>query len=58
MEKITDTIKKTLEEHGLCGWRADDPGRTLMEDIWDNIVVNMLSCKYGIAVFVDKKSTQ
>jgi len=26
-----------------------------MEDVWDNIVVNMLSCKYGIAVFVDKK---
>jgi acylphosphatase len=52
---ITDTIIKTLKEHGLCGWRADDPKRRLMEDIWDNIVVNMLSCKYGIAVFVDKK---
>ena len=55
LEKITDTIKETLEEHGLYGWRADDPERTIMEDIWDNIVVNMLSCKYGIAVFVDKK---
>lgn len=52
---ITDTIKETLEEHGMHGWRADDPERRLMEDVWDNIVVNMLSCKYGIAVFVDKK---
>ena len=52
---ITDTIKETLEEHGMDGWRADDPERRLMEDVWDNIVVNMLSCKYGIAVFVDKK---
>ena len=55
LEKITDTIKKTLEEHDLCGWRADDPGRTLRGGIWGNIVVNILSCKYGIAVFVDKK---
>ena len=51
---ITDTIKETLEEHGLCGWRADDLKRAIMEDMWDNIVVNMLSCKYGIAVFVDR----
>ena len=55
LEKITDTIKKTLEEYGMHGWRADDPGRTLRGGIWGNIVVNMLSCKYGIAVFVDKK---
>ena len=55
LKTITDTIIKTLKEHGLCGWRADDSERRLMEDIWDNIVVNMLSCKYGIAVFVDKK---
>lgn len=55
LKTLTDTIKETLEEHGLCGWRADDPGRTRMDDVWGNIVVNMLSCKYGIAVFVDKK---
>jgi hypothetical protein len=55
LKQITDTIKETLEENGLYGWRADDPERTIMEDIWDNIVVNMLSCKYGIAVFVDRK---
>ena len=54
LKKITDTIKETLEEHGLCGWRADDPGRTLWDAVWGNIVVNMLSCKYGIAVFVDR----
>jgi len=51
---ITDTIKETLEEHSLCGWRADDLERSLMEDMWPNIVVNMLSCKYGIAVYVDR----
>ena len=51
---IIDTIKETLEEHGMHGWRADDPERRLKEDVWDNIVVNMLSCKYGIAVFVDR----
>jgi acylphosphatase len=55
LKQITDTIKKTLEEHGLSGWRADDPARVIMDDIWDNIVVNMLSCKYGIAVFVDRR---
>jgi len=31
LKKITDTIKKTLEEHGLCGWRADDPDRSIMD---------------------------
>lgn len=51
---IIDTIKETLEEHGMHGWRADDLERRLTEDVWDNIVVNMLSCKYGIAVFVDR----
>jgi acylphosphatase len=54
LKKITDTINETLKEQGLRGWRADDPERSIMEDIWDNIVVNMLSCKYGIAVFVDR----
>nr|QNO48208.1 hypothetical protein PGANABGL_00022 [Methanosarcinales archaeon ANME-2c ERB4] len=54
LRTIADTIKETLEEHGLCGWRADDLERSLMEDMWPNIVVNMLSCKYGIAVFVDR----
>ncbi len=55
LNQITNTIRETLKEHGLYGWRADDPNREVMEDIWDNIVVNMLSCKYGIAVFVDKR---
>lgn len=53
--QITNTIKDTLNEYGLHGWRADDPEREVMDDIWDNIVVNMLSCKYGIAVFVDRR---
>jgi len=54
LRTITDTIKETLEEHGLCGWRADDLERAIMKDTWDNIVLNMLSCKYGIAVFVGR----
>lgn len=53
--QITNTIEDTLGEYDLHGWRADDPEREVMDDIWDNIVVNMLSCKYGIAVFVDKR---
>jgi len=54
LRTITDAIKETLEEQGTHGWRADDPERAIMDNIWDNIVVNMLSCKYGIAVFVDR----
>lgn len=55
LNQITKTIKETLRKHGLYGVRADDSSREIMEDVWDNIVINMLSCKYGIAVFVDKK---
>lgn len=48
-EAIEKTIRRTLEEYGLKGRMAKD--RAYADDLWDNVCVYMMGCKYGIAVF-------
>jgi hypothetical protein len=50
-EKMTATIRSVLAEFGLVALRADDKAYTT--DLWSNVAVYMLGCKYGIAVFED-----
>ena len=53
---LTDEIKKVCEEMGFKAFRVDDPFRKPYDTLWDNIVLNMLGCKYGISVYVSEKS--
>jgi hypothetical protein len=51
--RIFDVIKQVLEEHGLEAMRVDQKSYPDDDDLWNNIVVYMMGCKYGIAVFKD-----
>ena len=55
LDKLTAVIKKTCLKFGFKVFRVDDPFRNLKDQLWDNIVCNMLACKYGIAVYTSKK---
>jgi serine/threonine protein kinase len=53
---IADSIKRICAENGFKVFRVDDENRSLYDRLWDNIVLNMLSCKYGIAVYITQTS--
>lgn len=53
---LTDEIKKVCKEMGFKAFRVDDPFRKPYDTLWENIVLNMLGCKYGISVYVSEKS--
>lgn len=48
-DDLKKVMKTSLEEFGLIGHLASD--KALSDDVWDNICIYMLGCKYGIAVF-------
>lgn len=52
---LTKYIRKTSEELGIKVFRVDDEHRKPYDTLWDNIVLNMLGCKYGIAVYISDK---
>jgi hypothetical protein len=49
--EIHQTIKRVLAEYGLRGLRADDRVYPSDGDLWNNVCVYMLACKYGVCVF-------
>ena len=49
---IVDAIKIVCKENDFKAIRVDDADRQFSPRLWDNLVINMLSCKYGIAVYV------
>jgi len=53
---LTDKIKETCEKNGFKAFRVDDEFRSPYDILWDNIVLNMLSCKYGISVYVSEQN--
>jgi len=53
---LTNEIKKICEKNGFKAFRVDDENRSPYDILWDNIVINMLSCKYGISVYVSEKA--
>jgi hypothetical protein len=53
---LTNVIKSTCENLGFKAFRVDDDNRRPYDILWENIVINMLSCKYGISVYVSEKT--
>ncbi len=52
---LTEEIKRVCKDNGFTAFRVDDPFRSPFDGLWDNIVANMLSCRYGISVYVSEK---
>lgn len=50
-QDIHGSIKQTLSDLGLKGLRSDDRVYPLDGDLWSNICVYMMGCKYGLCVF-------
>lgn len=50
LEMIDDVIRQTLTSYNLHGHRADDRCYPSDRNLWDNVCVYMICCKYGIAV--------
>lgn len=51
--EIYETTKNTLTSMGYKGLRADEKIYPQDDDLWDNICVYMMGCKYGIFIFED-----
>lgn len=49
---ISTCIKAACEERGFKAIRVDDADRRFSERLWDNLVINMLSCGSAVAVYV------
>lgn len=49
-EQIRDAIKQAAEENGFSAYLSNDDGRKFTDVLWENLLLNMLSCKYGIAI--------
>lgn len=49
---VTMGIREACENKGFKAIRVDDHDRQFRDTLWDNLVVNLLSCKYAVAVYV------
>lgn len=52
---LSNCIKKVCAERAYTAIRIDDKERSFADRLWDNLVINMLSCEYAIAVYVSEK---
>ena len=52
---LTKSIKSICEEFGFTVIRTYDEERQFEKTLWDNLVVNMLSAKYAISIYVNDK---
>jgi hypothetical protein len=53
---IWDTLSVTLATYGLTARRADK--KTYVDQLWENVCVYMLACRYGIAVLEDRAANE
>lgn len=44
-------IKSTCKKRGYKAIRIDDKDRQFHHTLWDNLVINLLSCKYAVAIY-------
>lgn len=51
LEKVDKTVRSSLNQSGLIGHRADDKVYAPDGDLWNNVCVYLIGCKYGVAVF-------
>jgi predicted nucleotide-binding protein len=52
---VAMAIREACEGKGFKAIRVDDHDRQFRDQLWDNLVVNMLSCKYAVAVYVSEQ---
>ena len=53
---IWTTLCQTLATYGLTARRADK--KTYVDQLWENVCVYMLGCRYGIAVLEDRAANE
>ncbi len=51
---VDEELRRTLCRHGLEGLRADDRMYPADSQLWKNVCVYMLCCRYGVAVLEDR----
>jgi len=54
-KQIRDAIKTASHDLGYSAFLSNDKYRRFRPGLWENIIVNMLSCMYGIAVLPSEK---
>lgn len=52
---IRKAIKDAAKKQGFTAYLSNDKDRDFSNKLWDRLVLNMLSCKYGIAVLPIEK---
>jgi predicted nucleotide-binding protein len=52
---IAIEIKRTCEKYNLKAFKLDDEYRRPYEILWENIILNILACKYGISIYTSDK---
>jgi hypothetical protein len=56
LEDIWAMIESELRDHGLVALRADQ--RKYHDQLWENVCVYMLGCRFGIAVLEDRVASE
>jgi hypothetical protein len=54
LDQLDLKLRRTLCRHGLTALRADDRVYPIDRQLWKNVCVYMLCCRYGIAVLEDR----
>lgn len=54
LEKLDSELRKVLRSYGFEPVRADDKMYMRDRNLWNNICVYMICCKYGIAILEDR----
>ena len=54
LPQLDRELRKTLCRHGLKAHRADDKMYSIDAQLWSNLCIYMLCCKYGVAVLEDR----
>jgi hypothetical protein len=53
LEALYGAVRDELDRHGLVARRADKKTYATSKQLWDNLCVYMLGCRYGIAILED-----
>lgn len=53
LEDIYGAVKDELDRHGLVARRADKKVHATSKQLWDNLCIYMLGCRYGVAILED-----
>jgi len=54
LEELDRELRAVLREHGLDPVRADEKMYLRDRNLWNNVCVYMICCKYGIAILEDR----